>query len=99
MVGAHAASDITYHLGGNCRSVSAEVGVDDESTAGGSAVFRIYRDAALVADRGVGTASDPPVRLTADLTGGRKLRLVVTDAGDGIDHDHADGAAPELVCT
>ncbi|MEU0392618.1 NPCBM/NEW2 domain-containing protein [Streptomyces sp. NPDC006208] len=98
-LGTHAASDITYHLGGICRSVSVEVGVDDESTAGGSAVFRIYRDAALVADSGVRTASDPPVRLTADLTGGQKLRLVVTDAGDGIDHDHADWAAPELVCT
>ena len=52
-LGTHAASDITYHLGGTCRSFSVDVGVDDESTAGGSVVFRIYRDGALVADSGV----------------------------------------------
>ncbi|NUK08946.1 NPCBM/NEW2 domain-containing protein [Streptomyces lunaelactis] len=97
-LGTHAASDITYHLGGTCRSLSVDVGVDDESTAGGSAVFRIYRDAALVADSGPRTASDPPTRLSADLTGGTKLRLVVTDGGDGIDYDHADWAGPKLTC-
>jgi alpha-galactosidase len=97
-LGTHAASDITYYLGGSCRSFSVDVGVDDESTAGGSVVFRVYRDAALVADSGVRTASDPPKRLSADLTGGTKLRLVVTDGGDGINHDHADWAAPILTC-
>ncbi|KJK48912.1 NPCBM/NEW2 domain-containing protein, partial [Saccharothrix sp. ST-888] len=33
-----------------------------------------------------------------DLTGGGRLRLVVTDGGDGIDYDHADSAAPPLSC-
>jgi alpha-galactosidase len=97
-LGTHAASDITYHLGGSCRSFTVDVGVDDESTAGGSVVFRVYRDAALVADSGVRTASDPPRRLSADLTGGSKLRLVVTDGGDGINYDHADWADAKLVC-
>jgi alpha-galactosidase len=97
-LGTHAASDLTYHLGGTCRSFSVDVGVDDESTAGGSAVFRIYRDGALLADSGLRTASDPPKRMAADLTGAAKLRLVVTDGGDGINYDHTDWADARLVC-
>ncbi|MET7616179.1 NPCBM/NEW2 domain-containing protein [Streptomyces sp. NPDC005408] len=97
-LGTHAASDLTYQLGGTCRSLSVDVGVDDESTAGGSVVFRIYRDTVLVVDSGLRTASDPPKRLSADLTGGTKLRLVVTDGGDGINYDHADWADAKLVC-
>ncbi|MCF3128987.1 NPCBM/NEW2 domain-containing protein [Streptomyces olivochromogenes] len=97
-LGTHAPGDITYHLGGKCKSLRVDVGVDDESTAGGSVAFRIYRDATKVADSGVRTANDPPVRLTADLTGGTTLRLVVTDGGDGIDYDHADWADARLAC-
>lgn len=97
-LGTHAASDLTYHLGGTCRSFSVDVGVDDESTAGGSAVFRIYRDGALLADSGLRTANDPPKRMGADLSGAAKLRLVVTDGGDGINYDHTDWADARLVC-
>jgi alpha-galactosidase len=97
-LGTHASSDITYHLGGTCKSLRVDVGVDDESTAGGSVAFRIYRDTTEVADSGVRTAADPPLRLTADLTGGTTLRLVVTDGGDGIDYDHADWADARLAC-
>ncbi|WP_406177529.1 NPCBM/NEW2 domain-containing protein [Streptomyces sp. NBC_00996] len=97
-LGTHAASDITYYLGGACTSLRVDVGVDDESTAGGSVGFQLYRDATRVADSGERTASDPPLRLTADLTGGTKLRLVVTDGGDGIAYDHADWADARLAC-
>ncbi|MFE9405790.1 NPCBM/NEW2 domain-containing protein [Streptomyces sp. NPDC006530] len=97
-LGTHAASDITYYLGGGCQSLNVDVGVDDESTAGGSVVFRIYRDDTLVTDSGLRTASDPPRHLSADLRGGGKLRLVVSDGGDGITYDHADWANPQLAC-
>ncbi|WP_443043881.1 NPCBM/NEW2 domain-containing protein [Streptomyces sp. NBC_00322] len=97
-LGTHAASDITYYLGGGCRSFSVDVGVDDESSTQGSVVFQVYRDGTKVADSGLRTASDPPVRLSAGLTDGTKLRLVVTDGGDGIDYDHADWANARLAC-
>ncbi|WP_197355998.1 NPCBM/NEW2 domain-containing protein, partial [Streptomyces clavuligerus] len=97
-LGVHAPSTIGYHLGGACRSLTVDVGVDDEMTAGGSVVFRVLRDGAVAADSGLRTASDPPLRLTADLTGARELRLVVTDGGDGFRWDHADWAEPTLAC-
>ncbi|WUV84556.1 NPCBM/NEW2 domain-containing protein [Streptomyces sp. NBC_01476] len=97
-LGVHAAADITYYLGGNCSSLRTYAGVDDESTAGGSVDFQIFRDGTKVADSGVVTQNDPPRQLTADLRGGSTLRLVVTDGGDGIDYDHADWAGPVLSC-
>jgi alpha-galactosidase len=40
----------------------------------------------------------PAQPLTADVTGARLVRLVVTDAGDGIDSDHADWGDARLSC-
>ncbi|MBD0743384.1 NPCBM/NEW2 domain-containing protein [Streptomyces sp. CBMA152] len=97
-LGTHAPSDISYYLGGSCSTLGVDVGVDDEVTNNGSVVFQIWRDSTLVADSGLRTAADPPKHLTADLKGGTKLRLVVTDGGDGINFDHADWADAKLAC-
>lgn len=97
-LGVHAASSISYHLGGVCTALTVDVGVDDEKSSNGSVVFQIYRDAVKVADSGLLTTADPAKRLTADLTGGQTLKLVVTDGGNGINSDHADWAAPQLTC-
>jgi alpha-galactosidase len=97
-LGAHALSEVAYNVAGRCSTVVADVGVDDEVTAGGSVVFQIWRDSTKVADSGVKTASQGATRLTADVSGGTTLRLVVTDAGDGINYDHADWGNPRLTC-
>ncbi|MFL4946080.1 NPCBM/NEW2 domain-containing protein [Streptomyces sp. MMS24-I31] len=98
-LGTHAASDIAYYLGGTCSRLTVSAGVDDEAGGTkGSVVFRVYRDDTLVADSGRMTGTDPAKTLTADLTGGLELRLVVTDSEDGIDYDHADWAEPRLTC-
>ncbi|MCL2552087.1 MAG: NPCBM/NEW2 domain-containing protein, partial [Actinomycetia bacterium] len=97
-LGVHAASDITYYLGGGCSSLATDVGVDDEVGANGSVDFQIYRDGTLAADSGVVTGNDGPRHLTANLAGGAELRLVVTDGGDGNTYDHADWAGPVLTC-
>jgi len=97
-LGAHAPSSIVYHLGGACSVLHTDVGVDDEVSRNSTLTFEIWADAAKVADSGVMTADDPARSLTADLTGARELRLVVTDAGDGNNSDHADWAEPRLTC-
>ncbi|MER5462981.1 NPCBM/NEW2 domain-containing protein [Streptomyces sp. NPDC002668] len=99
-LGTHAGSTVTYYLGGSCTTLTTGVGVDDESGgANGSVVFQIYRDGTKVADSGRLTGADASGELTADLTGGLELRLVINDSGDGINYDHADWAAPRLTCT
>ncbi|MDJ0347464.1 NPCBM/NEW2 domain-containing protein [Streptomyces sp. H10-C2] len=97
-LGTHAASAITYYLGAGCTSLTTDVGVDDESATNGSVVFQIYRDGTKVADSGLLTVSDAARHLTADLTGGLELKLVVTDGGNGNTSDHADWALPRLIC-
>ncbi|MEU6852227.1 NPCBM/NEW2 domain-containing protein [Actinacidiphila alni] len=97
-LGVHAASTVTYYLGGGCSSIATDVGVDDEVSSNGSVDFRIYRDDTLVADSGVVTTSDTARHLTAALNGGTELRLVVTDGGNGNNSDHADWAGPVLTC-
>ncbi|MFF3767425.1 NPCBM/NEW2 domain-containing protein [Streptomyces sp. NPDC001922] len=97
-LGVHAPSEVTYHLGGACSRMTVDVGLDDESVRDGSVVFRVYRDHTKVADSGLLTVDAPAERLTADLTGGSVLRLVVTDGGNGRTSDHADWADPRITC-
>lgn len=97
-LGAHAYSEVSYYLGGTCTSLSADVGVDDESATKGSVDFQIYRDSTKVADSGLLTFNDAAKHLTADLTGGNEVRLVITDGGDGNTSDHGDWATPRLTC-
>ncbi|MFD5737628.1 NPCBM/NEW2 domain-containing protein [Streptomyces sioyaensis] len=97
-LGAHANSVITYHLGGSCSALNVDVGIDDEVGANGSVVFQIYRDGTLVAASGLMTVGQPAKHLTADLTGGTDLRLVVTDGGNGNNSDHADWGGPLITC-
>lgn len=97
-LGAHAYDEVTYDLGGSCSALTVDVGLDDEVSANGSVVFQVYRDGTQVADSGLMTVDQPAKRLTADLSGGSQLRLVVTDGGNGNDSDHADWGDPELTC-
>ncbi|MGW8971873.1 NPCBM/NEW2 domain-containing protein [Streptomyces platensis] len=97
-LGSHADSQLLYDLGGSCSALTVDVGLDDEVGANGSVVFQIYRDTTLVADSGLMTVDQPAKRLTADLSGGSQLRLVVTDGGNGNNSDHADWGDPQLTC-
>jgi alpha-galactosidase len=98
-LGVHAASTVTYYLGGRCSAVQAEVGVDDEEGADGSVTFEIWADGTRVADSGVLTNAMPATHLEADVGGATFLRLVVTDAGDGKNSDHGDWADARLTCS
>ncbi len=101
-VGTHAASRMTIALHGAAIAFHAEVGVDDEistSTGAGTAsvIFRVYVDRKKVFDSGVLRAGDRARRVDVDLAGASRLDLIVHDAGDGIDYDHADWANAWLV--
>ncbi|MFL4902505.1 NPCBM/NEW2 domain-containing protein [Streptomyces sp. MMS24-I2-30] len=97
-LGVHADSSVAYYTGGACETVTADVGVDDEKGANGTVTFEIWADGTKAAATGVLTNAMPAQPLTADVTGARVVRLVVTDGGDGIDSDHADWADARLSC-
>jgi alpha-galactosidase len=98
-LGVHAASDISFYLGGSCSAFSASVGVDDEvASTKGSVVFQVFADGTKIADSGTLTGAGAAKQLTGSLTGANQLRLVVTDSGNGIDSDHSDWASPVITC-
>jgi alpha-galactosidase len=45
------------------------------------------------------TGTDTAKHLTANLSGAKFVRLVVTDAGNGNNSDHADWAAAQTTCS
>ena len=96
-LGVHAGSSITYDLSGRYRRFNAAVGLDDEETKEGSVVFEVWVDGRRVYASGTMTPTTATANVSVDLTGARELKLVVTDAGDGHHHDHADWADARLV--
>jgi alpha-galactosidase len=98
-VGAHAPGEIDVYVGGRCTSFTSDVGIDDEVGNNGSVVFQVWADGDKVADSGVKTGADSSTHVTANLTGAKFLRMVLTDAGDGNSYDHSDWAAAEVTCS
>ena len=97
-LGVHANSTLVYTLGGACTRLTAQVGVDDEVGSRGSVIFRVYADGQKLYGSGTLTGANSAKRLEVDVTGKQQLKLVVTDAGNGVSYDHADWASPQLEC-
>jgi alpha-galactosidase len=97
-LGVHAFSTVEFYTAGQCSTVDTFAGVDDEKGPIGSVDFQIWADGVLLADSGVMTGKLPAVHFTVDASLATTVRLVVTDAGDGINSDHADWAGATLTC-
>ncbi|CAN5874449.1 hypothetical protein BH18ACT11_BH18ACT11_00850 [soil metagenome] len=91
-LGVHAASDVRYNLAGAYSTFSAKVGVDDEVGTRGSVVFEVWADGAKLYSSGVMNGASNTKDVLLDIRGKNELRLVVTNASDGFDFDHADWA-------
>jgi alpha-galactosidase len=93
-IGTHASSDFLIDLDGGAERFEALVGIDDEvgGNAAASVAFQVLVDGKRVWESGVVRAGQEPRAASVPLEGAKHLRLVVTDAGDGIHYDHADWA-------
>jgi alpha-galactosidase len=89
-IGTHAVSALLVQLNGCATRFEAMVGVDDETMGRGSVDFQVYVDNKKLADSGVLRGKEPPKLLSVPLDGAKNMILLVTDAGDGIEFDHAD---------
>jgi alpha-galactosidase len=97
-IGTNSPSSVVFYLGGQCSQLTVDVGIDDEVVAADAqAAFQIFADDVLVAESAALGANDAAVTLTADVTGATLLRLVTDPAGAPA-NDHADWAAPQIVC-
>ena len=92
-VGTHAESELTIQLDGKTRWFTAHVGVDDHAAnAAASIEFIVRGDHHNLWQSGVCKLGETPRDCRVKLDGIKQLELVVTDAGDGINFDHADWA-------
>jgi hypothetical protein len=93
-LGVHSGSSLTYAIPADVTRFQANIGVDDEVGNKGSVVFQVYLDGnsnpAYTSSVLRGSQGSVPINI--NVTGAHTLRLVVTDAGDGPDYDHADWA-------
>ncbi|HXP59131.1 MAG TPA: NPCBM/NEW2 domain-containing protein [Dongiaceae bacterium] len=96
-LGTHSESTFLISLGGQAQRFSASVGVDDETDGLGSVTFRVAGDHKTLWESGVMRGGAPAKPVSVDLTGVKTLLLAVGDAGDGMDHDHADWAEAVIV--
>jgi hypothetical protein len=89
----HSTSRLAYALDRPYRRLAAELAIDDATDGGGSVVFRVLCDGT---DGGWRDAyrsptirgGDPPLPIDIDLTGAKRLVLIVefADRGDQLDH-------------
>lgn len=108
----HANSILLFILPEGAQKFKAFAGIDNSGTSQGSkssVEFMVFNEdpttrsgidpEKAVANSGLISRKyqQEGMTLTADITGAEKLYLVVTDAGDGIDYDHANWGNPVLV--
>ena len=110
-LGVHANTTLIYDLDGIYDTFKADIGLPDEvvteaqgCTACASVDYQVYVDGALKWDsRTIGGEAVRPATSTlyaqVDVRGATELKLVVTDAGDGSQHDHAVWADARLLKT
>jgi hypothetical protein len=93
-LGTHAPSEIVYGLDGKYSRFAATVG---GAEAGGSVVFQVYGDERLLFESGVLRGMREVKSIDVPISGFQRLRLVVTDAGDGYNADEANWAEARLL--
>ena len=93
----HAPGWIEVDLEGLYDRFEAEVGVQAGAGEPASVVFQVLVDGKKVFDSGVMKLRDPPRTVNVSVRGAQTLRLVVTDAGDGISCDQANWADARLI--
>ena len=100
-LGTHAPSKIVYDLDGVYLRFEASVGVDDamKDYTKSSIVFQVFVDGQKKFDSGVMKINEPPKPVKVLLENAKTLELIVTDAGDGQDCDHADWGDARLITT
>jgi len=95
-VGTHAGSVLRTRLDGQTERFQASVGVDDAANGPGTVVFHVVADGKGLWTSGVMKPTKKSETIDLNLRGIKRLTLLVDDAGDGINFDHADWANAQL---
>lgn len=95
-IGTFARSLLEFPVNGQFKRFTAKAGVDALTEGRGSVVFEVYGDGKKLWSSSTLSGLDAPKEIDLDIAGVDRLRLVVTDAGDGNKFDVADWCEPVL---
>lgn len=97
-LGAHAASNITYYLGGQCSAFTADVGL--EKDFGGAIIFTVNGDGKQLYQSRTFTPGFAPEHINANLSGVQYLELRLDPANAGaINGAHGIWGNAKFSCT
>jgi len=96
-VATHAESILHIKLDGKTERFQAYVGVDDATGPRGSIRFKVYGDGKRLFDSGLMKGDDSAQHVDVRLTGVKRVILMVTSGGDGVDFDHANWADAQFL--
>ncbi len=96
-LGVHSAARLTYLLDEPYRRFETELAVDDGTSGRGSVRFRVFVDGNLKYTSPTVRGREPPVPVSVDLSGAKRLDLVVDFADRADEQDHADWLDARLV--
>ncbi len=98
-VGTHAVSTLWIDLGTATERFMANVGVDDAAAGNATIIFRVIGDGKKLFDSGVMKPGNASKVIDLNVKGMKTLLLQVSDAGDGVEYDHADWADARFVAS
>jgi hypothetical protein len=96
-LGMHSASRLSYVLSEPYRRFQADLAVDDRSGGGGSVGFRVFVDGQVKYASPIIRGGQPPVAMSVDLVGAKRIDLVVDYADRGDELDRANWLNARLV--
>lgn len=97
-LGTHSRSETTYDLGGRYRTFLATAGIDDETRGEGNVTFAVDVDGRRVYASPTQTGGSPALAIgPIDVSGKKRLTLIVDFGERGDVQDHADWCDPVLV--
>ena len=96
-LGVHSAARLTYLMEKPYRRFQAELAIDDSTQGRGSVQFRVLLDEREKLRTEIIRGHTPPLPVSIDLAGVKKLELIVDYADRADELDHADWLAARLV--
>lgn len=87
-IGTHAPAELVFPVGGKYRWLTFHAGISGEMTAAGSVTVEVWLDGEKVHETPVMRVKGEPVYVSLPLKGASEVRIVGTDAGDGIAADN-----------
>jgi hypothetical protein len=87
-IGTHAPAELVFPVGGNYRWLTFHAGISEDMTAAGSVTVQVWLDGNKVHETPVMRIKGEPVYVSLPLKGVKEVRIVGTDADDGISADN-----------